>query len=542
VNVRVQVRVQGRTAARGIARVAGRRDGRLDRLLRVRSIGFRLTVWYAVALVVALLVLTGALWLAVQQSLYGAIDESLRERVDGIGRFIQDHEQRLELDEVKEEFRAHGELFRVRDQDGRWVHEAEALRDVPLAPESSAALGATAPRFENVEAARVPMGVPLRVIVQNLSIGGRTYTIQAAASLGELREGLHRALWVLVPLFPIVLIAGAAGGYWLSRRALNPVDEITRTARSMTASNLSRRLPVPRSGDELERLSNTLNEMIARLESSFQRITHFTADASHELRTPLAVMRTTAEVALRNPEADEHREALEQILAELGHTTNLVDNLLLMANADSGEEKLHKTRVDVVEAMREAAAEAQVLAHVKGIALETRVAARSCGRDGPWVEADRHALRRLLLILLDNAVKYTPGGGRIEISVSEQVETLVREHAARRVAITVTDEGIGIAAEHQAHIFDRFYRVDRARSRSEGGAGLGLAIGRWIAEAHGGSLAVESEIGRGSRFTFELVAWPAEALDHVPDSASIDGDAARAEDADDGTDARAIRD
>jgi heavy metal sensor kinase len=454
--------------------------------VNLRSIGFRLTAWYAAALTVASLLLAAGMWVAVERSLYDAIDDGLSERVEGIRRFIEDHRDRLALDEVKEEFRAHGDLFQVRDEGGHWVHQADALRNVPVPPYASAKR-ATPPRFDTVQAG----ALRLRVISQNVDVAGTTFAIQAAASLGELREGLRRALFVLIPLFPIVLLAGAASGYWLSCRALNPVDQIVRTARSITAQSLSRRLPVPRTRDELERLSETLNEMIARLESSFQRIIHFTADASHELRTPLAVMRTTAEVALRNPDGDEHREALEQILGELGHTTNLVDNLLLMANADSGAEKLTKTRVDVAEAVREAAAEAVVLARAKDISLETRLP-----RDALCVSADRQALRRLFLILLDNAVKYTPSGGRIEISVSAH---------DGRVAIHVTDSGIGIAEEDVPHIFDRFYRVDRARSRSEGGAGLGLAIGRWIAETHDGALTVASEVGRGSRFTFELL-------------------------------------
>lgn len=470
--------------------------------MNTRSIGFRLTAWYAVALTVSLLVLTGTMGFAVRQSLYEAIDDGLRERVEGIRRFIKDHEDRLALPEVKEEFQAHGDLFRVRGEDGHWVHEADGLRDAAVPIYASADLE-TLPRFDIVEGA----ALPLRVVSQNVEIGGHIYTIQAAASLGELREGLRRALFVLLPLFPAVLLAGAATGYWLSRRALDPVDQITRTARSVTAQNLSRRLPVPRTRDELERLSETLNEMIARLESAFERITHFTADASHELRTPLAVMRTTAEVALRNPDPEEHREALEHILAELGHTANLVDNLLLIANADSGAEKLGKAPVDIAESVREVAAEAAVLARAKDIALETRLPP-----DAFWVEGDRQALRRLFLILLDNAVKYTPAGGRVEVRVSAR---------GGNAAVSVADSGIGIAPEHLPRIFDRFYRVDRARSRREGGAGLGLAIGRWIAEAHGGSLTVASEAGRGSCFTFELAAFYPESMQGTPSSSVI---------------------
>jgi signal transduction histidine kinase len=254
---------------------------------------------------------------------------------------------------------------------------------------------------------------------------------------------------------------------------------------------LSKRLEVAPTGDELERLSQTLNEMIARLENAFQKITRFTADASHELRTPLAVMRTTAEVALRAPQADgEHREALEQIVAEIERMSHLVENLLLIAKADSGAADLKKRRVDIVEAVREACSEASVLARVKGLRFEAQLPETSL-----WVNGDRDALRRLFLILLDNAVKYTPAGGSLVVAVSAQDGCVLG---------TVRDSGIGIAREHLPHLFARFYRADRARSRADGGAGLGLAIGRWIAEVHGGRLSVESEPQHGSSFHVEL--------------------------------------
>jgi signal transduction histidine kinase len=195
-------------------------------------------------------------------------------------------------------------------------------------------------------------------------------------------------------------------------------------------------------------------------------------------------------VALRNPRSDDHRAALEQITAEVERTSQLVENLLLIAKADSGQAQLYKRPVDLVIAVQEACSEARVLARVKGLELHARLPQPSI-----HVTGDRDALRRLFLILLDNAVKYTAEGGKLEVSLDE---------ADGYVIGTVTDTGIGIAREDLPHVFDRFYRADRARSRDLGGTGLGLAIGRWITEAHGGTLSVESELDRGSSFKVHL--------------------------------------
>ncbi|HEX7235700.1 MAG TPA: ATP-binding protein [Gammaproteobacteria bacterium] len=449
-----------------------------------RSIGARLTLWYAAMFAAALLVLGVAMWFTVRQSLYHAVDESLGDRVRGIHTFIDDHKTRLDVDEVKEEFRAHGELFQVLDDRGAVVHRADTLTGLALPPIREA--GAT-PRFDNV----VADGEPLRFLTQNVAVGGRSYTVQVAAPLAELQEGLRDALWLLVPLFALMLLIASAGGYFLSRRALEPVDRITQTARSISADNLSQRLAVPSTGDELERLSATLNEMIGRLEAAFKRISRFTADASHELRTPLAVMRTTAEVALRHSgEGGEHRAALGAVVGEIERTTQLVDNLLLIAKADAGSAQLARIPVDIAAAAEEAHAQMSILARTKGIALEVRLPAEPV-----VVIGDRDALRRLFSILLDNALKYTAAGGAAEVVVSR--------NGAHALGV-VTDTGIGIPADDLPHVFDRFYRVDRARSRELGGAGLGLAIARWIVESHGGEIGVASELERGSRFEVRL--------------------------------------
>jgi heavy metal sensor kinase len=452
--------------------------------MKIRSIGARLTLWFTSAFAAAMIALGVAIWLIVRQSLYYAIDDGLRDRVEGIRRFIEDHESRLLLDEIKEEFRAHGDFFQVVDERGQVIHRGDALAGAVLEPLPSGA----AARFTDGELG----GEPLRFLTQPVAVNGQRFTIEAAESLGALQQGLRNAAWLLAAAVPVALLLAAAGGYWLSRRALAPVDRITATARAIGAQNLAQRLDVASTDDELARLSRTLNEMIARLETAFQKITRFTADASHELRTPLAVMRTTAEVALRAPAGSEQRAALEHIVAEIERTSQLVENLLLIAKADSGAAELNRRPIDIVAAVREACTEAEVLARVKGLELTTQLPAA-----GILVHGDRDALRRLFLILLDNAVKYTPAGGSLTVAVRSQADAVVG---------SVRDSGIGIAPEHLPYVFDRFYRVDRARSRADGGAGLGLAIGRWIAEAHGGRITVDSETRRGS--TFEVYLPP----------------------------------
>jgi heavy metal sensor kinase len=451
--------------------------------MSIRSIGARLTLWYTAAFALGFAVLGAAMWLGVQRSLYHAIDDTLLERAVGIERFIHDHKTRLDVDEVKEEFRAHGDLFQVLDADGSWVHRGDGLAGATIP-----SFGERDDRFENT----LLGSEPLRFVSRTIDIDGRPFTIQVAAPLHDLQEGLRESAWALLPLFPLMLVLAAAGGYWLAKRALAPVDAITLTARSLSADNLSARLAVPHTSDELARLSTTLNDMLARLEAAFRRISRFTADASHELRTPLAVMRTTAEVALRTTEnGDEARTALEQIVAEIERTSHLTENLLLLAKADSGTGALQRNKVDLAAAVGEACAQANVLARVKGLTL----AATLPEEDRLWVAGDPHALRRLFLILLDNAVKYTPAGGLVEVTLREHGESAVGE---------VRDSGIGIAAHDLPHVFDRFYRADRARSREHGGTGLGLAIAHWIVDSHSGAITVASELERGSRFEVRL--------------------------------------
>lgn len=454
--------------------------------MRARSIGARLSLRYAAILGLALVSFGGVVWWAVQHSLNHAIDETLRDRVNGIREFIAAHEPWLAADELRQEFREHsvlgpgGDLFQVSDASGGWLYRSDPLYDesVPVYRESDLDSG---PHFETITV----QGASLRFLSQRIEVAGRGYAVQVAAPLHEIQEGLADLVWILLATSPLVLALAFFGGYWMSRRALAPVDAITREANAIGAHNLSRRLAVPNTGDELQRLSETLNEMIERLDRAFKRVTQFTADASHELRTPLTLLRTTAELALRSRQSTEdYRESLRQILSELERTSDLVENLLWIARADSPEARTHPRDVDLVETVREACIQADPLFRARRLELECKLSKQPIKLNG-----DAQALRRLALILLDNAAKYTAPGGSVDVATSQAEDTAV---------LTVTDTGIGISKDDLPHIFERFYRVDKARSRDQGGAGLGLSIAYMIVATHNGRIDIESEPGQGT--------------------------------------------
>jgi heavy metal sensor kinase len=474
--------------------------------LRLRSFRTRLAVWYFAIIATSLSVFGIGSWFAIQAGLYHSIDDSLSDRIQGIKQFMSLQISELSINEIRDEFREHsilgpgGDLFQVCDERGAWLYRSQPLENnqVPIRPPSQ--LGNETVR-EDIRVAQTP----LRMASQRIVVNGRPYTVQVAAPIGEIIESLERFRWTLAIFIPIVLLASSAGGYLVSRRALKPVDEISTSARSISIHNLSERLLVPETGDELQRLSETLNEMLARLNNAVLRITQFTADASHELRAPVALIRTTAELTLgRRRDPDEYEGAMRDVLVEAERTTHLLDSLLTLARGDSGVDTFDLIPTDVGEAVREAIEESQTFAAGKNIGIEYRIPVA-----GVEIDGDSHAMRRLFVILIDNAVKYTSPGGNVQITVARTGD---------RVEAAVADTGIGIAKEDQAQIFDRFWRADKVRSRAAGGAGLGLSIARWIVDQHHGEISVESEPARGSTFR---VSFPTAAA--APPSAGNAG-------------------
>lgn len=318
----------------------------------------------------------------------------------------------------------------------------------------------------------------------------RSALIVAGYPSGEVEALLPQYFSTLLLLAPVVLVLSTIGGWFLAKASLRPVDEITRTAQDITASNLSRRLPVTNTKDEIGRLSETLNDMISRLESSFERIRQFTADASHELRTPLTIMTGELELALRSRKtAEEYQGVLSSALQEVLRLSHVVESLLLLSRTDMGRVSLHMEKINLGEIVADLADAATILGTQKNIYITFRPS------EDLYVNADGGKLRQVFLNLIDNAVKYTPSGGMISIAIHRE---------GNWAEVRVRDTGIGIEREHLRKIFDRFYRVDKARSRELGGAGLGLSIVQWIIQIHNGAISVESEPGKGSTFIVRL--------------------------------------
>ena len=455
------------------------------------SVGFRLAAWHFLAFACGLAVFSVAAWFAMRASLYHAIDDELRDRVRGVTSFMDQQIQSLSVPEIRDEFREHsvlgpgGDLFQVCDEQGQWLYRSVPLENENVPIEAPDKL--SQPRFES---ARL-QGRLLRFYSQRIAVHGKRYTVQVAALMDEGFEALDRFRLMLLFAAPLLLLAASVGAYWLSSRALAPLDEISRTARRISIENLTDRLEVPQTGDQLQRLSETLNAAFSRLEASVRRMKQFTADASHELRAPISLIRTTAEVAVqRDRAAGEYREALTEILEESERTSQVVDSLMLLARADSGKETLDYLSSDACTVVRGAIEQGEKLARTQGLTFTWSVPAAPI-----WIRADADALRRALLILIDNAVKYTPEGGAVKVGLT------VRDGFA---VASVSDTGLGIAKPDLAHVFDRFWRADKARSREKGGAGLGLSIAKWLVEAHRGSIDVESEPGKGSVFYLKI--------------------------------------
>jgi heavy metal sensor kinase len=455
--------------------------------IQPRSVRVRLTLWYVGVMLLVLGVYAGAVYTVVRNNSSQRLDEHLKENFDWAYDMLAQRPDGsiAPYDETGE---GDSPWLQVYSLDGQLLYPTPEARRNPI-PASDALARNPDERIVTVPNEKPPF-VNYRVMSGTAKIGSRPVVVQVAASESSILQDQHQLLYMLLLGLPVAVALAGIGGYGLARRALAPVDRMAERARSINAEQLNARLPVDNPDDELGRLATVFNETFARLESSFERMRHFTADASHELRTPLTAMRSVGEVGLRGRRDEAaYREIIGSMLEEVDRLALLVDRLLMLSRADTGQAKLSVDVVDLAALAQEVAEQLGVLAEEKDQAIQL-----DFSDVGRWM-GDRVVLRQALLNLVDNAIKYSPNGGTIQIRVAELDD---------RTIIDVSDTGAGIPAELQPRIFDRFYRVDKARSRESGGTGLGLAIAKWAVEVNGGQLTLEPGSGTGSCFRIAL--------------------------------------
>jgi two-component system, OmpR family, heavy metal sensor histidine kinase CusS len=459
------------------------------------TIGWRLTLWYGAVLAVGLFGFAGVVYSSFARNLMSEIDRALAEELSELAAVVREAPDRTGLvSSLQADFGRH-EFYEIQvSSNNAVVFHTPALVErrlpVPDVPQAE----------QSTVSAEVSGLGSFRVATQLSAGPSGEYVIQAADSLKLFHRELAGLLTVMLSAGPIVLGVGLAGGYWLSRRALAPVDRLTTAAIDVSAARLDRRVAVENPDDELGRLALAFNGMIERLERSFDEMRRFTADAAHELRTPLAVLRSEAEVTLRSERSpSQYRHVLENQLEEIARLTRLADELLFLCREDAGLQKVELRPVRVDEVLEQLVGQLQTAAQAREVTLELEFAS-PCS-----VPSDPDRLRRLFFNLIDNALKYTPASGRVRVRC-------VRD--ANQIEVTVTDTGIGIPAEHLPHVCQRFYRVDQARDRSIEGTGLGLSICQSIVEAHHGALRVEHAAGGGTQVVVTLPLSAASATEN----------------------------
>ncbi|HZT74227.1 MAG TPA: ATP-binding protein [Terriglobales bacterium] len=466
--------------------------------LRPSSVRGRLTLQYTVIFSLTLVVAAALLYGVLTWIIYWNIDSELQDEANYVKQYIQfapTGQPTLVANGAagSDDLNAIFRLAQISDASGRLVKQSPELKGLGFSLEPSELKRILVerptfithgwPRQEEIRFANAVLRGP----------GNQPYLLQIGARLKPINDALDTFLWVMLMLLPVTVASSAVAGSIMAQRTLKPVADITHAAQKITASNLSQRIPVVAAGDELAELAQTCNEMIARLEASFQQMNEFAANVSHELRTPLQAIQGETELALiSEAPLAECRRVLESNLEEIDRLNRMIRNLLVLAQADAGQVRPRLEALDLNELVRDLVEQMQVVAAAREVALRAVTAAPVP------VQADSLRLRQMVLNLIDNALKYTPPGGRIEVRVERQLG---------RARVQVRDTGIGIDPADLPHIFERFYRADKSRSRTAGavdGCGLGLPMVKWVAELHRGSVEVTSTPGQGSSFTVNL--------------------------------------
>lgn len=457
-------------------------------------IRLRLTLLYFFFFALAGILLGLASWLLLERSLDALMLHELDERGDDIQEFLASRPTNADIDSLRSDVRNE---YRLKDE-GKWLQITDG-RDRWIYFSNRGAIADPVPAIPTTPGRLIPFvataGHRLRALNRELKVNGQNYHVSMALSADRSFAILKQFKWDLWLLGPIVLISAAGVGHFLSRKALDPVRSIVAEVRRINERNLSARLSVAKPRDELSLLSQTLNEMLERIDTAFRSVRVLTANASHELRTPLSLIRTRLEIALCFPRTpDYYKEAFEEVLTETLRMTSLIENLLTLARSDAGAAQPELSPVELSELLKKAAREWAGTAERLSLDLQFQPA-----EEPLWVLADSDLIERIIRTLMDNASRYTPSGGwmRLEGKVS-----------GKSVIIAVQDNGVGIAPEDQPRIFERFFRSQPPQHQEQRGSGLGLSLARWIAEQHRASLTVASEVGVGSRFEVIFPPYP----------------------------------
>ena len=461
--------------------------------MNTRSLSFRLVTWYAGVLTLVFVLLGALTIILLRQYLESNVLDTqarrARQIVDTLVAAVSRTGETGMAREVEELYapEANERFIRITRGDGHVVYASgnphDGSFDPATVPAPSLAREGPFLRKESL-----PKGSVLIAAVSNTGATALRYVVEVGVSTARTEETVRQVLLMLAIGLPVAVSVAVAGGFVLVRRALKPVDNLSQKAAVITQHNLSERLPVVRTGDELERLSLSLNLMISRLEDAINSSKQFVADASHELRTPLAVLRGELENLAQDSQLkSQTRETLGSALEEVDRLAKIVEGLLALSRLDTGEVKSEWVRFDLAELVATTADQMNLLAEDKHIAVVCDCAERV------MVEGDQARLKQVVVNLLDNAIKYTPDGGRIRLKTARDEGSAV---------LDVVDDGIGIPPEALPHVFKRFFRVDGSRSREHGagGAGLGLSIVKSICDAHGARVEVSSTPGQGSQF------------------------------------------
>jgi len=455
---------------------------------------FKMTLWYVLTFLVSALVVCLVLYLGLRYRLLSEIDQFLLDETTEMERVLSKEPKETYFlmrfeDEVMGR-KYYPFFFQILDPNGKPLYVSEGFREIGYELQERVLINARN-RKETLEEINSYGGkIAFHIISTPIYKNGKlTEIIQLGTHLHFVRQNLSHFRNNILAALPVILVLGTLGGWILARRSLAPIGYIASKAENISSQNLSERLTPRGTGDEMDMLIRTINEMIARLESSFKRMAEFTADASHELKTPICAMRGEAEVLLlKERRAEEYQEGLAHFIEQFDHLNQMINDLILLSKVDTTQVELKMTPLRLDHLMKDLCNLFQVLAEQKNIALETG------SLEEVTVIGDKVRLQQLFTNLIDNAIKYTSRGA-IHITVEKDESA---------VLVKIIDTGMGIPKEEREKIFKRFYRMDKSRSRETGGVGLGLSIAEWIVHAHQGSIEVDSEVNQGSTFTVSL--------------------------------------